>query len=58
VLDSFQGTKIETIPIREEPGIVTMAFAFKEVFDNFGPEVTEIAMDSTCKQLHTTRVIT
>jgi hypothetical protein len=48
VLMSFQGTKIEIIPTRAEPGIVVMAFAFKEVFDNFGDEVTEVAMDSTC----------
>jgi hypothetical protein len=48
VLEGYQGTKIEIIPIRGEPGIVAMAFAFKEVFDDFGLEVTEIAMDSIC----------
>lgn len=50
VLESFQGSSVEIIPIRPEPGIVAMGFAFKQVFDEFGLDVEEIAMDSTCKQ--------
>jgi hypothetical protein len=48
VLETYQGTKIQQIPIRHEEGMTTIAFAFRRVIDKFGPTVTEVAMDSTC----------
>jgi len=37
------------IPIVQEMGISTIAFALKEPLDSYGGSVAEIAMDSTCK---------
>jgi len=38
---------VEIIPITAEDGISAIAFAFREIIDEFGSEVEEIAMDST-----------
>jgi hypothetical protein len=48
ILENYKDTKVERIPICCEDGITAFAFAFKEVMDNVGPAVTEVAMDSTC----------
>jgi hypothetical protein len=39
---------IENIPMQEEEGISAIAFAFKDIVDEFGDNMQEIAMDSTC----------
>ena len=49
VLKAVDGMTIETIPIQVEDGIAALAFAFKEILDDFSKEILEIAMDSTCK---------
>jgi MULE transposase domain len=49
VLESFNGTATETIPITPEPGISTIAFALKEPIDSYGGKTAELAMDSTCE---------
>jgi hypothetical protein len=49
VLENYNGAKINIIPIPEEEGIVALAFGFKEVFDEFGLDFEEVAMDSTCE---------
>lgn len=48
VLEAEAGTTVERIPIVEESGISTIAFAFKEVVDAYGDRTEEVAMDSTC----------
>jgi len=48
LLRKLNGEKIEIIPIHQEDGINTIAFAFKDILDDFGDEILEIAMDSTC----------
>lgn len=49
LLAKLEGFKIENIPVHEEEGISAIAFAFKDIVDDFGEEMQEIAMDSTCK---------
>jgi hypothetical protein len=49
VLQKFEGTAIEIIPITPEPGIHAIAFALKEILDEWAPKTEEIAMDSTFK---------
>lgn len=49
VLEKYEDLTIEIIPITAEDGISAIAFAFREILDEFGSEVEEIAMDSTCK---------
>lgn len=49
VLEAFDGMVVDIIPILEEAGISTVAFAFREILSDYGNEVLEIAMDSTCK---------
>jgi len=51
VLESFDGSATETIPITPEPGISTIAFALKEPIDSYGGRTAELAMDSTCGPL-------
>jgi hypothetical protein len=48
VLEACDNTQVEIIPVPNEPNIISLAFAFKEVFTEFGADVQEIAMDSTC----------
>ncbi|KAJ7694762.1 hypothetical protein B0H17DRAFT_873912, partial [Mycena rosella] len=38
---------VEIIPITAEDGISSIAFAFREILDEFGTMVEEIALDST-----------
>jgi hypothetical protein len=42
-----------------EDGMHAIAFTFKDILDEFGKEITEVAMDSTCKISHprTSKVI-
>jgi hypothetical protein len=51
ILETYQGTKIQQIPIQHEDGLTTIAFAFQQVMGEFGPTVTEVAMDSTCAHI-------
>lgn len=48
ILENHEGDKIEIIPVHAEDGISAIAFGFKEVVDDYGEAITEIAMDSTC----------
>lgn len=48
VLKRVEGIDVEIIPVHAEDGISTLAFAFKGILDDYGMEVEEIAMDSTC----------
>ncbi|KAF7344983.1 SWIM-type domain-containing protein [Mycena venus] len=47
ILQKMEGTEVEFIPIRSEPGIHSIAFAFKEVLDGWAKENEELAMDLT-----------
>ena len=49
VLSRAEDININIIPTRVEDGISIIAFGLKEIVDKYGSEVTEIAMDSTCK---------
>ncbi|KAJ7852598.1 hypothetical protein B0H13DRAFT_2359391 [Mycena leptocephala] len=49
ILEKLEGTDVEIIPIRAEPGIHAIAFALKEVVDGWAEEREELAMDSTWK---------
>ncbi|KAJ7927677.1 hypothetical protein B0H13DRAFT_1537929, partial [Mycena leptocephala] len=48
-LEKYEDLTIEIIPITAEDGISAIAFAFREILDEYGSEVEEIAMDSTWK---------
>jgi hypothetical protein len=39
---------IEIIPVPVEAGISSLAFGFKNILADYGEDLTEIAMDSTC----------
>lgn len=52
VLTQFDGIDIEIISLPVEDGISTIAFGFKNILDDYGVEIQEIAMDSTCKFLN------
>jgi hypothetical protein len=41
--------KINVIPFQKEDGISMIAFAFREVLDEYGDKIEEIAIDLTCK---------
>jgi hypothetical protein len=49
VLEAVDGMAIEIIPIEIEDGIAALAFSFKDIMDDFGSDILEIAMDSTCE---------
>ena len=49
VLAAVEGQEVEMIPLVQETGILTIAFALKKPLDSYGRSVVEIAMDSTCK---------
>jgi hypothetical protein len=40
--------EVEMIPICLEAGIHAIAFAFKEILDNWAGRTEELAMNSTC----------
>jgi hypothetical protein len=52
ILENLEGDRIEIIPVRAEDGISAIAFGFKEIVSDYGKEITEIAMDSTCLSNH------
>ena len=56
VLSRADDLDVNIIPTHEESGVSIIAFALKEIVDKYGAEVTEIAMDSTCKFKHNMNV--
>ena len=50
-LQAADPNTVEMLSITTEDGIDTVAFAFREVLDQYGGEVLEVAMDSTCETL-------
>ena len=46
ILKNQDGNTIEIIPICAKDGISAIAFSFKKIVDNYGKEITKIAMDS------------
>jgi hypothetical protein len=48
ILKRVDGINITVIPIPPEDGINAIAFAFKDILKDYGEEVIEVAMDSTC----------
>ena len=52
VLSKSDDIAVNIIPTHEEDGISIFAFALKEIMDTYSDQVTEIAMDSTCKHFH------
>lgn len=48
ILKRVDGINITVIPIPPEDGINAIAFAFKDILEDYGEEVIEVAMDSTC----------
>jgi len=48
-LERVNDIDIEIIPVRTEAGISSIAFGFKNILADYGEELHEIAMDSTCK---------
>jgi hypothetical protein len=51
LLEWVQDLNIDIILVLVEDGISSLAFGFKNILSDYGEEVTEIAMDSMCKQL-------
>ncbi|KAF8223632.1 hypothetical protein L208DRAFT_1516442, partial [Tricholoma matsutake] len=49
VLEREEGLNIEIIPIQTKDGISSLAFSFKNILQDYGEEIIEIAMDSTWK---------
>ncbi|KIJ44690.1 hypothetical protein M422DRAFT_167908 [Sphaerobolus stellatus SS14] len=49
VLKEANADDIEIIPMHEEEGISAFSFGLKDVIGSFGPEINEIATDSTWK---------
>lgn len=56
VLEQVDGIDVDIIPIRPEAGISTIAFGFKDILNDYGKEIKEIAMDSTCTCSHPFKV--
>jgi hypothetical protein len=48
VLERVDNVDIEIIPVPMEDGISSLAFNFKNILEDYGEEIIEIAMDSTC----------
>ena len=40
---------IEIIPLTRRAGVDAIAFTFKSIHSQYGPDIDTIAMDSTCK---------
>jgi hypothetical protein len=51
VLKRIDNLDIEIIDLPTEDGISSLAFNFKDILEDYGDEIIEIAMDSTCKNL-------
>ena len=52
-LQAIEGEKIETIPVQSEDGISAIVFGFKGILDDYGSQMEEIVMDSTCENQST-----
>jgi hypothetical protein len=50
VLQRVDDLDIEIISVPEEDGISSLAFNFKSILGDYGEEIIEIGMDSTCKK--------
>ena len=50
VLQCMDNLDIEIISVLEEDGISSLAFNFKSTLEDYGEEIIEIGMDSTCKK--------
>lgn len=48
ILEWLDGIDIDIIPIQPEDGMSTIVFGFREILDDYGKDIKEIAMDSTC----------
>ncbi|EJD45457.1 hypothetical protein AURDEDRAFT_47710, partial [Auricularia subglabra TFB-10046 SS5] len=48
-LEQWDGDRIQNIPVRDETGVSSFAFAFKEIVQSLNSGVVELAMDSTFK---------
>ena len=57
VLEHEEGLNIEIIPIQTKDGISSLAFSFKNILQDYGEEIVEIAMDSICVNFQNTNVI-
>ncbi|KAJ6565627.1 hypothetical protein DFH09DRAFT_1473861, partial [Mycena vulgaris] len=47
ILEKMEGVEVKIIPVRSEAGIHAIAFAFKEILDDWAEKTEELAMDST-----------
>jgi len=49
VLKRAKDLDIEIISVPTEDGISSLAFSFKNILEDYGQEIVELAMDSTCE---------
>ena len=52
VLERVDNIDIEIIPVPTEDGISSLAFNFKNILEDYGEEIVETAMDSTCTHFY------
>ena len=50
LLECVDDINVEIIPVPTEARILSLAFGFKNILADYGEDLCEIAMDSTCKQ--------
>ena len=48
VLKHAEDLDIEIISVQTEDGILSLAFSFKNILEDYGEEIVELAMDLTC----------
>lgn len=51
VLKRAKDLHIEIISVPTEDGISSLAFSFKNILEDYGEEIIELAMDSTCEAI-------
>ena len=49
VLERYEGMKTEVIPLPDEAGMSSIAFALKDCMDAWAQNTEELAIDSTCE---------
>lgn len=49
VLKRANDLDIEVISVPTEDGISSLAFSFGNILEDYGQEIVELAMDSTCE---------
>ena len=49
VLKRTKDLDIEIISVPTEDGILSLAFSFKNILEDYGKEIVKLAMDSTCE---------